>query len=422
MTLVTADDLHLFNEGRHFRLYERLGAHLQKETQAEPTQEAKPESTSSRADGVRFTVWAPNAEAVSVVGEGNGWTEGADDLAPIGVSGLWTAHLPGWHAGSTYKYAIRGRNGHRVQKADPFAFAAELPPKTASVVADLSYDWGDDEWMRTRGARQRLDAPTAIYEVHLGSWLRGEDGHWLAYRDVAPRLAEYVCDLGFTHVELLPIMEHPFYGSWGYQTTGYFAPTSRYGSPTDFMAFIDELHRAGIGVILDWVPSHFPSDEHGLAYFDGTHLYEHADPRQGFHPDWNTLVFNYSRNEVRSFLTSSACFWLDRYHADGLRVDAVASMLYLDYSRKPGEWIPNEYGGRENLDAIRFLREMNEEIYRVFPTCRPTPRSRPRGPWCPDRRISAGSGSGSSGTWAGCTTRCSTSRTTLSTAAITTAS
>jgi 1,4-alpha-glucan branching enzyme len=280
---------------------------------------------------------------------------------------LWTKHLEGWVAGHTYKYAVEGRSGGTTAKADPFAFQSEVPARTASVVADLDYAWHDDEWMRTRGAKQRLDAPISIYELHLGSWARDDNGMSLSYREIAPRLVEYVLDTGFTHVELLPIMEHPFFGSWGYQTTGYFAPTARFGTPTDFMAFVDELHDAGIGVILDWVPSHFPTDEHGLARFDGTHLYEHADPRQGFHPDWNTLVFNYGRNEVRSFLTSSACFWLDRYHADGLRVDAVASMLYLDYSRKPDEWIPNEFGGRENLDAMRFLRELNEEVYRAFP-------------------------------------------------------
>jgi len=348
MTLVTDDDLHLFNEGRHFRLYERLGAHVD-------------------GDGVRFTVWAPNAEQVSLVGDRNAWTRGATPLEPIGVSGLWTVHAPGWSAGDTYKYALRSHTGYEVDKADPFAFATEEPPRTASRVADLSYEWGDRAWIAGRGPRQRIDAPTTIYEVHLGSWMRAADGTWLRYREAARRLAEYVTNLGFTHVELLPVMEHPFYGSWGYQTTGYFAPTARYGSPTEFMAFVDELHGAGVGVILDWVPSHFPNDEHGLAYFDGTHLYEHADPKQGFHPDWNTCVFNYGRNEVRSFLVSSACFWLDRYHVDGLRVDAVASMLYLDYSRQPGEWVPNEYGGRENLEAIRLLRELNEEVYRSFP-------------------------------------------------------
>ncbi len=348
MTTLTADDLHLFNEGRHFRLYQRLGAHLD-------------------GNGVRFTVWAPNARAVSLLGAGNGWTHGSDALEPVGSSGLWTGRFPGWSAGEAYKFSIESRAGGRMAKADPFAFQAELPPRTASIVADLAYEWHDQGWMRKRGPGQRLDAPVSIYELHLGSWARRDDGSFFTYREIAPKLVAYLRETGFTHVELLPIMEHPFFGSWGYQTTGYFAPTSRFGAPTDFMAFVDELHDAGIGVILDWVPSHFPNDQHALAQFDGTHLFEHADPRQGFHPDWNTLVFNYGRNEVRSFLTSSACFWLDRYHIDGLRVDAVASMLYLDYSRQPGEWIPNEFGGRENLEAIRFLREMNEEVYRAFP-------------------------------------------------------
>jgi 1,4-alpha-glucan branching enzyme len=348
MTMLTSDDLHLFNEGRHFRLYERLGAHLD-------------------GDGVRFTVWAPNARTVSVLGDGNGWHAGTDTLEPVGTSGLWTAHLTGWRPGAAYKFAIDTRHGALLLKADPFAFGTEVPPRTASVVTDLTYEWQDGDWMRSRGERQRLDAPISVYEMHLGSWARRDDGTWCTYRELAPRVAAYARDLGFTHIELLPVMEHPFFGSWGYQTTGYFAPTARYGNPTDFMVFVDELHAAGIGVILDWVPSHFPNDEHGLARFDGTHLFEHADPRQGFHPDWNTLVFNYGRNEVRSFLTSSALFWLDRYHADALRVDAVASMLYLDYSRRPGEWIPNEYGGRENLEAVSFLRAMNEEVYRSFP-------------------------------------------------------
>ena len=348
MTVLTSDDLHLFNEGRHFRLYERLGAHV------EPA-------------GVRFSVWAPNAQRVSVLGAGNGWTRGADALEPVGSSGIWTGRFEGWSPGDGLQVRdrcpqrISGREGRSVRVPGGVA------PRTGSVVADLNYAWNDAQWMQSRGAHHRLDSPISIYELHLGSWQRREDGSWCSYRELAPRLIEYMQQTGFTHVELLPVMEHPFYGSWGYQTTGYFAPTSRYGSPTDFMAFVDELHEAGIGVILDWVPSHFPSDEHGLAFFDGTHLFEHSDPRQGFHPDWKTLVFNYGRNEVRSFLTSSACFWLDRFHVDGLRVDAVASMLYLDYSREPGAWIPNEFGGRENLEAIRFLRELNEEVYRAFP-------------------------------------------------------
>jgi 1,4-alpha-glucan branching enzyme len=348
MSVLTPQDLHLFNEGRHFRLYERLGAHADDR-------------------GVRFAVWAPNATEVSVLADRNGWCGGRDRLEPQGTSGLWSAHLPGVAPGDVYKYRIVGRSGHVADKADPFAFAAEVPPRTASVVADLAYEWRDDRWMRERAAHSALDAPISIYEVHLGSWRRHPDGSPLRYPELAEQLARHCLELGFTHVELLPMMEHPFAGSWGYQVTGYFAPTSRFGDPTEFMAFVDTLHHAGIGVILDWVPSHFPTDEHGLAYFDGTHLYEHADPRQGFHPDWETLVFNYGRNEVRAFLVSNACFWLDRYHVDGLRVDAVASMLYLDYSRQPHEWVPNRYGGNENLEAIDFLRELNEEVYGSFP-------------------------------------------------------
>src|ERR1700730_3867427 len=348
MTLVTSHDLYLSNEGRHYRLYERLGAHCVD-------------------DAVEFGVWAPNARSVSLVGDRNGWVPGADIMAALGGSGLWSVRLAGWQAGDRYKFHVESHTGAAADKADPFAFATEQPPGTASTVADLAYAWHDDEWMRARAERQRLHAPISIYEAHLGSWRRDERGFSLSYREAGARLGKYARELGFTHVELLPIMEHPFFGSWGYQTTSYFAPSSLFGSPTDFMAFVDALHREEVGVILDWVPSHFPSDEFALARFDGTHLFEHADPKQGFHPDWNTLVFNYDRHEVRSFLISSACFWLDRYHADGLRVDAVASMLYLDYSRKPGEWVPNEHGGRENLGAIGFLRELNEEVYRSFP-------------------------------------------------------
>ncbi len=349
MAIVTADDVYLFNEGRHYRLYEHLGAH--------PVD-----------DAVEFAVWAPNARAVAVVGDRNGWRAGVDMLSPVGSSGLWTGRADGWRPGDQYKYRLETKTIGTVDRADPFAFATEVPPRTASVVADLSYEWNDGEWMRSRGARQSLDAPISVYEVHLGSWRRNlQTGDSLSYRDAASQLAEYARDLGFTHVELLPIMEHPFFGSWGYQTTSYFAPTARFGTPTDFMAFVDTLHAHDVGVILDWVPSHFPSDEWALARFDGTHLFEHADPRKGFHPDWNTFVFNYDRHEVRAFLVSSGAFWFDKYHVDGLRVDAVASMLYLDYSRKAGEWIPNEYGGRENLGAIAFLRELNEEVYRSFP-------------------------------------------------------
>jgi len=349
------DDLYLFNEGSHFRLYEKLGARLM---------------TVDGLEGTYLSVWAPNAEKVAVMGDFNGWDTETHPLRPLGRSGIWQGFIPGVGKGTVYKYRIVSRHhGYRVDKADPFALYGEIPPRTGSVVWDLDYAWGDDEWVAERGRRNALNSPAAIYEVHLGSWERApEDGsRLLTYREIAPRLAEYVRDMGFTHVEFLPVMEHPFYGSWGYQGTGYFSPTSRYGEPQDFMYLIDLLHRHDIGVILDWVPSHFPTDEHGLGFFDGSHLFEHADPRQGIHPDWNSFIFNYSRDEVRSFLLSSAFFWLDTYHADGLRVDAVASMIYLDYSRKQGEWIPNKYGGRENLEAISFLRRFNEELYRAFP-------------------------------------------------------
>ncbi len=348
-------DLYLFNEGSHLRLYEKLGSH--------------PTIVDGRP-GTRFAVWAPNAEFVSAVGDWNGWNRDAHPLHPRGHSGIWEAFVPDVGLGAVYKFHIRSRaGGYRVDKADPFAVRAELPPRTASVVWNLDYQWNDQQWLEARAQQHGLTAPLSIYELHLGSWRRiPEQGdRSLSYREIAAPLADYVRDMGFTHVELLPVMEHPFYGSWGYQSTGYFAPTSRYGTPQDLMFLIDHLHQNGIGVLLDWVPSHFPSDEHGLAYFDGTHLFEHGDPRQGFHPDWGSCIFNYGRHEVRSFLLSSALYWLDVFHADGLRVDAVASMLYLDYSRRPGEWIPNVYGGRENLDAISFLRRCNEEIYRHHP-------------------------------------------------------
>jgi len=343
---LTADDLYLFAEGTHGRLAGKLGAHLHE-------------------GGAAFAVWAPNAEQVSVIGDFNGWDAGAHPLSPVRSSGIWSGAVEGARAGHPYKFHIRSRHGgYEVDKADPFAFFAETPPKTGSILWDLDYDWGDGDWLSARHERDALSSPMSIYEVHLGSWRRGEDGGWLGYRDVAPDLADHAVDLGFTHVELLPVMEHPFYGSWGYQTTGYFAPTARFGTPQDLMFLIDHLHQRGLGVILDWVPSHFPSDQHGLAFFDGTHLYEHADPRRGYHPDWHTLIFNYGRDEVRSFLLSSADHWLRTYHADGLRVDAVASMLYLDYSRKAGEWVPNVQGGRENLEAVSFLRRLNEDVYR----------------------------------------------------------
>jgi 1,4-alpha-glucan branching enzyme len=320
--------------------------------------------------GTHFAVWAPNADRVEVIGDFNGWDGRRHLLCSAGSSGVFAGFLPGVLRGDLYKYRIhRHDGGPTTEKADPLAVRQETPPRTASVVWDTDYEWGDAEWMKTRGAKNALDAPISVYEVHLGSFLRvPEDGfRSLHYREIAPKLAAHVKAAGFTHVELLPVMEHPFYGSWGYQVTGYFAPTSRYGTPQDFMALIDHLHQEGIGVILDWVPSHFPADPHGLGYFDGTHLYEHADRRKGHHPDWDSLIFNYDRNEVRSFLVSAALHWLRVFHADGLRTDAVASMLYLDYSRKDGEWIPNEYGGRENLGAIRFMKEMNQAIYEEFP-------------------------------------------------------
>jgi 1,4-alpha-glucan branching enzyme len=355
MTLLTDDDLYLFNEGSHLRLYEKLGAHP---------------ITVDGKQGTYFAVWAPDAEHVSVIGDFNGWNKKSHPLRPRGQSGIWEGFVEGVGKGEVYKYYVASRyKRYRVEKADPFALHTEVPPKTASIVWDPDYSWDDQEWMAGRAARNALGAPIAIYEVHLGSWMRvSEEGNRsLSYREIAPKLAEHVKRMGFTHVEFLPVMEHPFFGSWGYQTTGYFAPSSRYGTPQDFMYLVDYLHQQGIGVILDWVPSHFPTDEHALGFFDGTHLYEHAYPQKGFHPDWDSFIFNYGRDEVRSFLLSSALFWLDKYHADGLRVDAVASMLYLDYSRKEGEWMPNIYGGRENLEAIGFLRHLNEEVYKAHP-------------------------------------------------------
>jgi 1,4-alpha-glucan branching enzyme len=354
-TLLTDQDLYLFNEGSHYRMYDKLGAHIVEV---------------AGVHGAGFGVWAPAAREVSVIGDFNGWNNQANVLNPRGSSGIWEGFIPGLEKGALYKFHIVSHHhGYRVDKADPFGILHEKPPRTASVVWDLNYQWGDQQWMEQRYQRNSLQAAQAVYEVHLGSWMRVPEEHNrpLTYRELAPRLAEYAARMGFTHVELLPIMEHPFYGSWGYQTTGYFAPTARYGKPQDFMYLVDYLHQHGIGVILDWVPSHFPSDAHGLAYFDGTHLFEHADSRQGFHPDWKTHIFNYGRDEVRSFLLSSAMFWLEKYHADGLRVDAVASMLYLDYSRKQGEWIANKYGGRENLEAIDFIRRFNAEAYKEHP-------------------------------------------------------
>jgi 1,4-alpha-glucan branching enzyme len=352
--MISDTDLFLFNEGRHHRLWEKMGAHP---------------ATVEGVAGAHFAVWAPDAASVAVVGDWNGWDREAAPLQPRGTSGIWEGFVPGAVRGTRYKFHVASRHGgYRADKADPFAIRSETPPATASIVWDLDYRWGDESWMAGRAERQGLRAPMSVYEVHLGSWRRpGGKDRQPGFREMAEPLADYVREMNFTHVELLPVMEHPFYGSWGYQVTGYFSPTGRHGTPQDLMHLIDVLHGRGVGVILDWVPSHFPSDEHGLGYFDGTHLFEHADRRKGFHPDWNSLIFNYGRNEVRSFLVSSALFWLDRYHADGLRVDAVASMLYLDYSRKAGEWIPNRYGGRENLEAIELLRQVNTAAYEASP-------------------------------------------------------
>jgi 1,4-alpha-glucan branching enzyme len=349
-------DRYLLAEGTFHRAYEKFGAQfVMRDGQR----------------GVQFAVWAPNAKRVSVIGDFNKWNTSANPM-DVSSAGVWETFIPSVRQGQAYKYHIESTfQGYQVDKADPYCFAAEIRPQTASRVWDLgNYSWQDDSWMAGRAKRNSLDAPISIYEVHLGSWRRvpEEGNRWLTYREMAPVLADYVHAVGFTHVELLPVMEHPFDGSWGYETTGYFAPTSRFGSPTDFMYFVDYLHQHEIGVILDWVPAHFPKDEAGLGYFDGSHLYEHADPRKGEHPDWNTFVFNYGRNEVRSFLISNALFWLDKYHVDGLRVDAVAAMLYLDYGRRDGEWIPNRYGGKENIEALEFLRSLNEQVYAAFPS------------------------------------------------------
>jgi 1,4-alpha-glucan branching enzyme len=345
--LLTADDLFLFNQGTHYRLYEKLGAH--------PVE-----------GGTYFAVWAPSARSVSVIGDWNYWGHGADKLRPRESSGVWEGVVKHVGHGTRYKFAITGPDGVTREKADPFAVRAEHPPATASIVWKPHFQWRDAEWMKTRGAKAARNAPMSIYELHLGSWRRNH-GEVLGYRELGKQIGHHVSQLGFTHIELMPIMEHPFYGSWGYQVTGYFAPTTRYGAPEDLMCMIDELHQRGIGVIVDWVPAHFPTDQHGLGYFDGTHLFEHADPRRGFHPDWTSYIFNYARHEVRSFLISSALNWLDRYHIDGLRVDGVASMLYRDYSRKAGEWVPNEDGSNHDRDAISFLQQFNKAVYTQFP-------------------------------------------------------
>jgi 1,4-alpha-glucan branching enzyme len=347
-SLFGEQDVFFFREGTHARLYQKLGCHVRK-------------------SGALFGVWAPNARAVSLMGDFNGWDAGANALEPRqDSSGIWEGYVAGVKAGACYKYRIVTQSGTALDKADPFAFYAEVPPRTASRAWSLDYKWGDRNWMKGRGKRNALDAPMSIYEMHLGSWRR-PNGRLPTYREIASELAEYLVDMGFTHVEMMPLAEHPFYGSWGYQCTGYFAPTARYGAPQDLMFLVDTLHQHGIGVILDWVPSHFPDDPHGLARFDGSALYEHADPRQGYHPEWHSSIFNYGRHEVRAFLLSSAHYWLEQFHFDGLRVDAVASMLYLDYARKQGEWIPNRHGGKENLEAIDFLRALNQMVYRDFP-------------------------------------------------------
>lgn len=353
-SLFTDFDINLFKAGKHFQLHEKLGAHL---------------IEVNGVKGVYFAVWAPSARSVSVVGDFNYWIQGEHQLhVRWDESGIWEGFIPGIEQGAKYKYKIQSNNNDIItEKADPFALYCEKPPQTASVVWGLSYKWNDDEWIKARPVANQLDRPFSVYEVHLGSWRRNvEENRFLTYIELAKELVAYVKETGFTHVEFMPVMEYPYDPSWGYQLVGYFAPTSRFGKPQDFMYLVDKFHQAGIGVILDWVPSHFPSDAHGLGYFDGSHLYEHPDIRKGYHPDWKSLVFNYGRNEVRSFLISNAIFWLQHYHIDGLRVDAVASMLYLDYSRKEGEWEPNEFGGRENLDTISFLKDFNEAVYSNF--------------------------------------------------------
>ena len=354
-SLLTEYDIFLFKSGKHYRLYEKFGSQT---------------VFVNGKQGVYFAVWAPNAKSVSVVGNFNAWNPYSHDLYPRwDESGIWEGVIFNIGVGELYKYNIHNAEGNRVEKADPFSLSNEIAPKTASVINTTWYQWNDDKWMRDRAEANRLDRPISVYEVHLGSWLRdpADPERLLTYREIAEKLVPYVKNLGFTHVEFLPIMEHPYYPSWGYQITGYFAATSRYGTPQQLMYLIEQLHKNDIGVILDWVPSHFPGDLHGLYRFDGTALFEHEDPKKGYHPDWQSYIFNYGRNEVKSFLISNAIFWLDRYHIDGIRVDAVASMLYLDYSRNEGEWIPNEFGGRENLEAVQFLKEFNEAVYSNFP-------------------------------------------------------
>ena len=348
-------DIHLFKQGKHFKLYEKLGAFLLEV---------------DMVDGCHFGVWAPNAIEVSVVGNFNHWKHHQHPLkSRWDGSGIWEGFIPNIEKGEHYKFSLKTKSGEIIEKSDPFALFCELPPKTASIVWDTEFDWSNDDWLAKRSNFNKHDAPVSIYEMHIGSWKKKQDNTSLSYLDLAHDLVNYLKKMNYTHVEFMPVMEHPFYPSWGYQITGYFAPSSRFGLPQDFMHLVNTLHENDIGVILDWVPSHFPGDAHGLANFDGTHLFEHEDPRKGFHPDWKSYIFNYGRFEVRSFLISNALFWLEKYKIDGLRVDAVASMLYLDYSRKEGEWIPNKYGGRENLEAISFLKEFNETVYKQFPDC-----------------------------------------------------
>ena len=354
-SLFTDYDVSLFKAGKHFHLYNKFGNHL---------------AEHNGTQGIYFAVWAPNATSVSLIGNFNCWNRQTNIMLPRwDHSGIWELFVPGLGKGEYYKYYIEGKNGYNVEKGDPYATHWETPPATASVAWSANYEWTDEEWLLQRAENHALTKPISVYELHLGSWRkkREENGRFLSYRELAEELPAYCAYMGFSHVEFMPVMEHPFYGSWGYQITGYFAPTSRYGTPEDFMYLVDQLHNAGIGVVLDWVPSHYATDEHGLGYFDGTHLYEHADPRKGFHQDWKSFIFNYGRNEVRSFLVSNALYWLDKYHIDGLRVDAVASMLYLDYSRNHGEWEPNEFGGRENLEAIHFIKEFNDAVHSYHP-------------------------------------------------------
>ncbi|MBK8878156.1 MAG: 1,4-alpha-glucan branching protein GlgB [Haliscomenobacter sp.] len=353
-SLFTEYDIYLFKSGKHFRIYEKMGSHI---------------ADVEGETGVNFAVWAPNAQQVSVVGNFNHWNQQSHPLLPrLDESGIWEGFIPGIGKGELYKYHIQTIEGRHLEKGDPYAFFWEIPPNTASIVWDQDYHWQDASWMERRQSLAGKPQPYSVYEVHLPSWKkRPGTSLSLGYRQLAEELVPYVKDMGYTHVELLPVMEHPYYPSWGYQVTGYFATTSRLGTPQDFKYLVDAFHQAGIGVILDWVPSHFPTDAFGLAQFDGTYLYEHADPRLGFHPDWKSAIFNFGRTEVRNFLISNAIFWLDQFHADGLRVDAVASMLYLDYSREEGEWLPNQYGGKENIEAISFLREFNETVYKEFP-------------------------------------------------------